>query len=357
MSLAPTHGRTGAGLSGALLHAPQRFDFFQAMRLLGHVARRQGMPPPGDDVPPDQELARFRVVPGLSFPTSALAPVKDRAASDQPNVVELAVTFLGLTGPNGVLPYHYTRLLLERVRAKDTSTRDFFDLFQRRLVTLFHRAWEKYRLPFTFERTRLDAGIHEPDPATQVLHCLSGFGTEHLRGRLQVADGAFVYYAGHFAHYPRSALALEGMLAEYFDIPVQVLQLQGQWLYLEPEDCSRMPTLGDPEGRNCLVGVSLMAGSRIWDIQSRFRLRLGPLSYEQFRRLLPGGDMLLPVGQFARTYVGAELDFDVQLVLRREEVPTCQLGDEAMLGWNTWVRADEMPRDAEDTICLVEDFV
>src|SRR5262249_16640174 len=162
---------------------------------------------------------------------------------------------------------------------------------------------------------------------TQVLACLVGFGTDHLRGRLAVSDRAFVYYSGHFAHYPRSALALEAMLAEYFDLPVEVKQLQGPWLYLEPEDCSQMAGLGLPEGRNCQLGVSLLAGARIWDIQSRVRLRLGPLKYEQFRRLLPCGDTLRPVAQLTRAYMGPELDFDVQLVLKREEVPWCQLGE------------------------------
>ena len=31
----------------------------------------------------------------------------------------MLVTFLGLTGPNGVLPQHYTTLLLQRVRSED----------------------------------------------------------------------------------------------------------------------------------------------------------------------------------------------------------------------------------------------
>lgn len=325
------------------------------MRLLGYIARARGAAPPGANVKPDQEIVRFRAAPSLSFPTSSLATVKNGAAADTAGPFDVAVAFLGMAGPSGALPYHYTRLVLERVRARDYSLRDFLDLFNHRLVTLFHQAWEKYRLPFTFERVRLGAASADPDPISQVLYSLAGFGTAGLRGRLEVADLAFVYYAGHFSHYPRTALALEGMLTEYFELPAEVRQLQGQWLYLEPDDCSQMPEPGRPEGRNARLGLGLLAGARVWDIQSRFRLRLGPLGYEQFRRLLPPGDMLRPVAQLTRTYAGPELDCDVQLVLKPDEVPWCQLGDEALLGWNTWVRCGEFDTAVADTVFLVED--
>ena len=356
MSLAPADGRAGARLSDLLQRAPHQFDFFQAIRILGYLARARGTAVPEEEQSAfPEEVVRFRVPPSLGFPASSIAGLEWNSTGDGAPF-QVSVAFLGLVGAQGVLPYHYTRLALDRIRARDGSFRDFLDLFHHRLVELFARAWEKYRLPFPFERSQLAPARHRQiDPVSQVLRALVGFGTEGLHGRLDVADGAFVYYGGHFAHYPRSALALEGILAEYFDLPVEVIQLQGQWLYLEPEDCSSMPSPAHPDGRNCQLGVSLMAGARIWDIQSRVRLRLGPLPYSQFRRLLPIGDSLRAVAQLSRTYAGPELDFDVQLVLKAEEVPWCQLGEGSMLGWNTWVRCEEFRNPVDDTIFLIED--
>ena len=148
----------------------------------------------------------------------------------------MVVTFLGLTGPSGVLPRHYTELLLQRIREKDFSLRDFLDLFNHRLISLFYRAWEKYRLPIGYERSQLDDPDEQPDPVTRGLYCLVGLGTAGLRGRLDVDDEAFLYYSGHFAHFPRSASALECLLADYLEMPVRVQQCQGQWLALEPDD-------------------------------------------------------------------------------------------------------------------------
>src|SRR5581483_8630178 len=107
-------------------------------------------------------------------------------------------------------PPHYTTLLVRRVRAKDFALRDFLDLFHHRTVSLFYRAWEKYRLPFAYERSRAD-GPGAEDLCTFVLYCLVGLGTGGLRGRLDVNDEAFLYYGGHFAHFPRCAVSLEAM--------------------------------------------------------------------------------------------------------------------------------------------------
>ena len=361
--MATAGGRAGGALSDELLREPYRFDFFQAVRLLERLLRapaRRPRHPAGRDRSADDDLVRFRSLPSLSFPASAVTAIRRPAAAEPdepPPPPEMSVAFLGLAGPQGVLPRHYTALLLERVRDKDYSLRDLLDLFNHRLVSLFYRAWQKYRLPFAYERAALD-GPGEVDACTQALYCLVGLGTRGLRGRLGVEDEAFVYYGGHFAHWPRSAVALEAVLADYFGVPVRAEQLHGQWLRLGPEDRSLMPGPECPEGRNCQLGMNVIAGERVWDVQSKFRLRVGPLTYAQFRSLMPNGDALRPLAQMARTYVGLEFDFDVQLVLRAAEVPWCRLGpgeDAPHLGWNTWMRSGEFTRDVADAVFCVED--
>ena len=57
-----------------------------------------------------------------------------------------------------------------------------------------------------------------------------------------------------------------------------------------------------------------------------------------------------------RLYVGPTLDFDIQPVLKPEEVPTCQLtsdpADGPYLGWNTWMPAPMTParQPADDAL-------
>ena len=53
-----------------------------------------------------------------------------------------------------MLPYCYTELILERLREKDTSFASFLDIFNHRMISLFYRAWEKYRFPVTYYRRK-----------------------------------------------------------------------------------------------------------------------------------------------------------------------------------------------------------
>src|SRR5262245_17845006 len=254
--------------------------------------------PVGHDASPEQEVVRLRSFPSLSYPPGSIAQVRPpRQGANLPP--EMIVTFLGLYGPSGALPQHYTSLLLRRMRLKDTTLSDFLDLSNHRLLSLFYRAWEKYRLPFAYERARFDAAGRSRDLATEALYCLVGMGTRHLRGCLEIDDEAFLYYGGHFAHMPRSANGLESVLRDYFGIPVEVLQFQGQWLLLEKEDRTRVRPRLQPEGANNRLGFDAVAGRRVWDVQGKFRLRVGPLTYPQFRRLMPNGFGLRPLSQLA----------------------------------------------------------
>ena len=67
--------------------------------------------------------------------------------------------------------------------------RDFLDIFQHRLVSLFYKAWEKARFFIPFERG-------ETDPVSARLFDLVGLRDEKLRGRLGVPDRDLLFYAG-----------------------------------------------------------------------------------------------------------------------------------------------------------------
>ncbi|MCI0365255.1 MAG: type VI secretion system baseplate subunit TssG [Phycisphaerales bacterium] len=369
-------GGKGPAVIQQLFSKPYQFDFFQAVRLLeraaGAVDGAGTSAPVGHDSAPAREVARFRAAPALSFPAGSIVELRASnsngaapppAASAEPHSAasaspaHMTVAFMGLTGPSGVLPVHYTRMLIERSREKDYSIRDFFDLFNHRLISLFYRSWEKYRFLRGYERSRLSdqssvANGAKADLFTSCLHCLTGMGTDGLRDRMTVDDESFLLYGGFFADSHRSAVALERTLADYFELPAFIDQFQGQWLNLGPDDLSRLPGGEHPKGLNHQLGVTTVLGDRVWDVQSRFRVRLGPLSYEQYCRFTPAGDGLEPICQLARTYVGPQFDFDVQPILKAEAVPATQLGSvlevKPMLGWNVWLKSQAFDRDFAD---------
>lgn len=361
---------------------PHRFSFFQAVRILETwAARRQrlnqasekegrdtdardsrsplGARPVGHDYHPSDEVVRFRSLPSQAFAGSELHSASPRQTSDDNEsqaAMELVVTFLGLFGPAGALPQHYTQLVVDRVKHRDGALRSFLDLFNHRLVSLFYRAWSKYRLPVVFEQRQLTGGGE--DPITSTLYSLVGLGTTSLRGRLEIPDATFLYFGGHFAHFPRNAIALQSMIADYFHVFTEVRQFEGQWLSLEPADQSR---LGNrfPLGANDQLGLNVVVGQRVWSVENKFRLRLGPMNYRRFVQFMPDGKALLSLAQFTRMYAGPELDFDVQLVLRSDEVPASRLArhdetPDCRLGWNSWVQSRPRTQDAADAVFVCE---
>ncbi len=361
--MAPESRHESASVSERLLREPYRFDFFQAVRLLERLEAEQGRScyPVGHDRLPAQEAVRLPALPGLSFPAGEISQIRPRNTQGNDNLPpEMIVTFMGLTGPAGVLPQHYTTLLLQRLRSRDTTLRDFLDLFNHRMLSLFYRAWEKYRFPLAYERSRLDKGgtINQETPADsdlfgQGLYALVGLGLPALRVQVAPGSEAFLYFAGLFAHQPRPAVCLENLLSEHFGVPVQVRQFEGQWLYLEEDDRTRLGAGGSPEGCNTQLGADAVAGQRAWEVQSKLRLRMGPLTWAQFRDLLPTGASRPMLLHLARTYLGPDLDFDVQLVLLPLEVPWCQITsdeDGFQLGLNSWVRSHDFDTTVDDVV-------
>jgi type VI secretion system protein ImpH len=360
-------------VEGRLFEEGYAFDFFQAVRLLGRLDA--GRTPVGHGGPPGGEVVRFRAHLSLSFPPSAVHELT-RPSPGRP-VPAMTVTFLGLTGPSGVLPRHYTELLLrlekESRGPEKHAPRDWLDLFNHRLVSLFYRAWEKYRFYLAYERGLPDRA--EPDPFTRCLFSLVGLGTGGLRKRLRVAsredgreqtlaaveDLALLHYAGLLAQRHRNAAGLEALLRDYFGLPVRVSQFQGQWLVLEPANQSRLGA------GNAELGVNVVAGERVWDVEGKVRVRLGPLGYGQFLRFLPDrapvpdNKAFFLLVHLVRFYVGPQFDFDVQLVLRAEDVPECQLAEggpaEPRLGWNAWLCSQQPDRPAEEAVFPGEEVV
>lgn len=294
---------------------------------------------------PGEEVLRFRSHLSLSFPPSEIVHIDPGKHAQAP--VGMTVAFMGLTGAEGALPRHYTELLLQRMQVNDSALRDFLDLFNHRLISLFYRAWEKHHCVVGHERAR-ETG--EEDRFATLLYSVLGLRTAGMRERLGGDEGSLLRYAGLLVQRPRSAHALEHCLTDAFQVPVQVRQFIGAWLSIQEEDWSR---LGSP-GTNNRLGQTAVAGSKVWDQQAGFHVRMGPLDFETFSGLLPSGKAFATLVRMTTFLAGPEFDFTVNLSLKASEVPPCRLGATPAyaprLGWTTWLSSTSRTNDAEDVM-------
>jgi len=328
------------GIERLLREHPGRFDFFQAVRLLLRLSSRA----PGDRFfSAEHDAVRFAADPSLAFPPSNIGEIQWDGATPR-----MLVTFMGLTGSAGVLPRSYSAFLLSRIRERDNTLADFFDLFNHRMISLFYRAWEKYRYWVPYEREGADR-------VSKYLTCLIGLGTVGLQNQLGIGDERLLFYTGLLSLETRSATALRQLLEDFFDVPVEVEQFVGVWRNLARTD---QCVFDDRESFSEQLGVAAVVGDAIWDQQSRIRLRLGPLTQEQYLNFLPSGNAWKPLRELTRFFCGPELEVETQLILKQKEVPRCDLGKDDLagtrLGWFTWMRSGmEFDRSPGDTVLLL----
>jgi type VI secretion system protein ImpH len=333
-----------------------RFDFFQAVRLLAHVYPEKQLL--GSAARSGEEIVRFTAWPPeieklstvAGFPASAIDIIQRprEAMAGKPAVpAKMTVLFFGLTGTQGVLPLHYTDMLLARKGQKDHALADFLDLFNHRLLSLFYRAWAKYRPAMVYEACA--RARRQPDPFTHYLLDFMGLGTDAIRGQLQIPDEHLLPYAGLIAQRPHSASALRAILRDYFAVPVEIEQCLGNWYELSQDDRCYLA----PEVERNQLGVGAFLGDKVWNQQDRFRICIGPVKLSRFQEFLPNGKTLPKVIELTRFLVGQALAFDVQVILEKEQVPDCQLldkGDNApRLGWMSWLKTKTQKFSADAT--------
>jgi type VI secretion system protein ImpH len=316
--------RTDRPVAEQLFAEAYRFDFFQAVHLLERLMPRA--PRVGDTGGLRPEPVRFRSSLMAAFPASEIDRLALGARPGEPP--EMTVNFMGLAGGFGPLPPPLAELVLARARRGDTAGRDFLDIFNHRLVSLFYRARAKHR-PSLARGTPADSNF------ALYLFALLGLAMPELRGRMAFPDRALLHYAGLLAERPRSLHGLERLLADYFGVPVKGRALEGRWLAIDESEQTRLGS----SGRNARLGQGAVLGRRAWDQQAGLRLILGPLSYARFRTLLPDGNahprLIALVGFYAET----PLEPEFHLVLSPAEVPSTRLGRAhgAKLGWTSFL--------------------
>ncbi|MBK6749393.1 MAG: type VI secretion system baseplate subunit TssG [Acidobacteria bacterium] len=321
-------------LNKQLFEEPYSFEFFQAVRILEKLKPNRHTV--GGTALPGEEVVRFRSRIGLDFPSSEIHEINEIEGRDgTADRTEMLVNFMGLVGVSGVLPTHYTELVLDRIRHRDTAMWSFLDIFTHRAVSLFYRSWLKYRFPAAYEQGS--------DDFTSYLFDFAGLGTKGLCGNLDLEDEALLPYAGLISQRPHNVNALENIISDHFQTKAKVVQFFGQWLHLGPEDISKLG-----KDNSCLGGNAII-GTRVWDQQSKIRISLGPLDFKRFQAFLPNGTANASLRSIVKFYVGLEFDFDLQLILAAKAVPATILTTRAVrkpaLGWTTYLKTKPFTND------------
>ena len=314
---------------------PYDFDFFQAVRQIECAHRNLSRI--GCSKRPQLDPVRFCQNVSLAFAPSAIKNFF-QATDERPG--RMVVNFFGLLGTNGPMPLPITEYIHDRsLNHGDKTLASFLDVFHHRLISLFYRAWACNQQSVSHDRP-------EEDRFAVYIGSLFGIGEESLSNRDQVPDIAKLHYSGRLACQTKNAEGLKEILQDYFHIPVDIEQFVGQWIDLPPENYCR---LGESL-ENAKLGYTLVVGSRFWECQQKFRIKLGPMNFAEYQRMLPEGSSISHLNAWVKNYVGDELNWELQLILRASEISRICLGKIGQLGWSTWLGSKTFEEDADDLI-------
>ena len=310
---------------------PHKYGFYEAMRLIECYHKDKVRI--GETLRPADDMIRL----GQSS-TSAFAPATLASAKVEANdILHLKVYFFGMFGPNGALPLHLTEYANDRVKnARDESLIHFMDMFHHRLLSLFYRAW-----------ANKEPTVHYDRPDQDRFHIytgsLSGIGMPEMQDRDRMPDNSKMYYSGHMGAQTHHAEGLGSVLQSFFNVPVDIKEFIGEWLTIPEESCCYLGENLDA-GK---LGEDAVLGGKSWQRQYKFRVVIGPMDLDEYEGLLPGKDKLRLVSTIIKNYLGLELNWDVNLILKKQEIPKTCLGKYGQLGWSSWLHSHEPTTDSD----------
>jgi len=314
-------------LKDRLLEDGKLFSFVQSLRLLRLVLDGDGK----EVLDKGKIGKRIRVRPDLNldFPESDISSIEE--IPGDPSHYLITATFLGLYGTSSPLPTFYTEDLLQEQSDDMSVTRDFIDILNHPVYSLFFNCWTKYRLFYKV--------VEEPDKEViDRLFSLIGLEDETFRGKVE-DPYALIRYTGLLTQFPRSAEGLRSILVDHMNEPsITVVQCVPRMTDIPTDQRCIVGESGNVLGDTCYIGFEIA------DIAGKFRIQAGPLDSVAFHRFLPDGQVYDTMRQMTRFYLDQPLEFDIELLIDSTHVQTARLGSDrwSQLGWNTWVFSEKL---------------
>jgi type VI secretion system protein ImpH len=191
--------QSNSGLIKALQDKPHAFSFFQVIQLL---QRYLGVGVGGGSSASDERL-RLKPAVSMSFPAADLLAI-EAEGEESPTGQRFRITtsFLGLYSSDSPLPTFCTEDLFWKENDQK-AVRDFVDIFHHRALSLFYRAWEKYRHTVQFRH-------QGSDEYSRRVYSLIGLGTRQLIESTGLPSVRLLHYVGLITRKPHSASVLSG---------------------------------------------------------------------------------------------------------------------------------------------------
>lgn len=327
--------QTSNTLEQQFYESPGDFSFLKGLEIL--EKNHEGLLPQ-KKTGPDQKNYFLRSKLSWEVSASEIGSLK----KDKNNFCEVTVNFLNIAGHNGPLPTMYSEKIMEQVRDKQNVLKDFLDLFQHRLLSIWrHLAREKDIGLVNFSADKHAMG--------RTLYDLSGIHRYDFK-KSSLKDINFTSIASLIWKRPSTEAGLEQVLNDFFDHETKVTSCQGGWIKAEKAQVS---IIGKDGAYNTL-GETCILGNKQWSQTLGVRLSVLNLHYNDYMAIYLNNSLLDLVNDITQYYVNGELVVHFFLHINPSQKKQTSVDGKSLLGANTWLgkaRSDAQ-RDNEIKIVL-----
>ncbi len=267
----------------------------------------------GSDAFIGDETIRFVASQHLGFAANEVTVRPEKSGEG----LTLEVSSFGLTGVAGVLPQHYTELILQRMKRKDYALRDFLDLFNHRLISLYYRSWEKYQYSVHHQRHLWG----QPTDIHQALQSLTGS-----------IDDSDIYWGGLLAKTVRNVASMKAIISHTLKCDVDVDEFVGRWIPLQGNEQTALCSRAEPDGLHAQLGRTTILGKQVWNVNAAIRIVLYVQDAQLTRRLIQKSVLMTRLNNLARHFVPQSTQVDWEVQTYYADLPLAALGSETQLG-------------------------
>lgn len=229
------------------------------------------------------------------------------------------MNLVSLGGRGGPLPEVYSDMLKERQRYKDHAFRDFLDIFNHRLASLWYRLRQKTLAGFVQKPAK-------ETPVGEAGLCLSGIPNTKILEKTTLKPSLLLAAQTLLWARHRSVESLKTLLEDYFHYSVKIEPWQGGWNNISDNETTR---LGGPWNA---LGRDTILGKRSWNAMQGLHLHIYNVN----------AHMKFPEAQWRdvlRLYIGLHMRVHITLHYDRPNIQPIRLRPKKgfFLGRNTWL--------------------
>lgn len=274
----------------------------------------------GDELQLTEHNVRFGQLAKLSFQERQVHQI-----ISQGEFLKIKIKGFGMLGANGALPLHLSEAIYEKnLHEKDHTFNDFLDIFHHRLISLFYKAW-------------LSA-----EPAVMLDNKSNPVFGEHIAGfvgnQLLADDGtegilkySQFYYSSLLLNQNMPTHNLVEILGGYFDIPIQIEENIGEWIYAEAHTTTLSSQFSEP------LGAGLLIGTHYFDATQKFQVIIGPVNISKYLDFLKEGRLYDKLIGWIARYTKHSYQFNIKIIINKDDVRPSRLDTSHPLGRNSWL--------------------